>query len=105
MRVYISGPMTGLPNNNTPEFNQAADQLRAAGHQPINPAEVGDEAASWTTEPTWHDCMAAAVWAMEQAQAICYLPGHQASPGARIEAIIAERMRLPVIDLPSLVPA
>ena len=38
MRLYIAGPMTGLPDSNYPAFFRAADQFASAGHDPINPA-------------------------------------------------------------------
>lgn len=40
MRIYISGPMTGLPDNNRPAFDAAAKRLREQGHFVINPAEL-----------------------------------------------------------------
>lgn len=40
MRVYISGPMTGLPDSNIPAFNAAAERLWAEGHFVINPANL-----------------------------------------------------------------
>lgn len=39
MRVYIAGPMTGVPEYNFPNFNYAAAAWRAAGWEVINPAE------------------------------------------------------------------
>lgn len=40
MRIYISGPMTGLPDSNIPAFNAAAERLWAEGHFVINPADI-----------------------------------------------------------------
>ena len=40
MRIYCSGPMTGLPDGNIPAFNAVAEGLRAKGHFVINPAEI-----------------------------------------------------------------
>lgn len=39
MKVYIAGPMTGLPNDNFPAFHKAAAAWRAAGWEVLNPAE------------------------------------------------------------------
>lgn len=39
MRIYCSGPMTGLPDHNRPAFDAAAKRLREQGHFVINPAE------------------------------------------------------------------
>ena len=40
MRIYCSGPMTGLPDHNKAAFSAAAEKLRAQGHFVINPAEL-----------------------------------------------------------------
>ena len=40
MRIYLSGPMTSLPDNNIPKFNAVAERLRAEGHFVINPADI-----------------------------------------------------------------
>jgi len=39
MRIYIAGPMTGLPEFNYPAFNAAAEYLRSLGHHVENPAD------------------------------------------------------------------
>ena len=46
-RVYIAGPMTGLPDFNYPAFNAAAAKLRALGLEVLNPAEN-------PPPPLWH---------------------------------------------------
>ena len=38
-RIYIAGPMSGLPDLNSPAFNAMAERLRAHGHHVENPAE------------------------------------------------------------------
>ena len=40
MRIYISGPMTGMPDSNISAFNAAAERLRAEGHFVINPHDL-----------------------------------------------------------------
>lgn len=44
-RIYDSGPMTGLPGLNFPAFDAAAKQLRAAGYDVVNPAELNPDPA------------------------------------------------------------
>lgn len=39
-RIYISGPMSGIPNFNASAFNNAERKLRNAGWFPINPIAV-----------------------------------------------------------------
>ena len=39
-RIYLSGPMTGLPGLNFPAFAAITANLRAYGHTVTNPAEL-----------------------------------------------------------------
>lgn len=41
--VYLSGPMTGLPDYNRSAFNLRAEAFRAAGYTVNNPAEISVE--------------------------------------------------------------
>ena len=38
--VYLSGPMTGLPDYNRAAFNLRAEAFRAAGYSVNNPADI-----------------------------------------------------------------
>ena len=40
MRIYISGPMTGIPNNNRESFAKQAELWRSRGHFVINPHDI-----------------------------------------------------------------
>ncbi len=85
--LYLSGPMTGLPHNNFPAFNEAASRLRAHGFTVINPAE-GEERA------TWLEYMRADVKLVADADGIASLPGWQDSRGATIEHALAGMLGL-----------
>jgi hypothetical protein len=39
-KVYISGPMTGIENNNFKKFFEMESVLKEMGYEPINPARV-----------------------------------------------------------------
>lgn len=39
MRVYLAGPMRGLPQFNFPAFDAGAATLEALGHEVFNPAD------------------------------------------------------------------
>lgn len=65
-RVYVAGPMTGIPELNFPAFNAESARLRSEGLTVINPAEHGIvEGAGWgdylllqtaTNWVTWQAC-------------------------------------------------
>lgn len=54
MKVYISGPMTGLPEFNYPAFFAAAEALEARGYETINPARTEGRAS--TAAHGWTSC-------------------------------------------------
>ena len=90
-RVYISGPMTGLPDLNFPAFHAAAATLRGRGLEVVNPAEVNADATL-----SWEQCMRADIKAMCDCDAIVLLPGWEASKGAHLELHLAHRLGLTV---------
>lgn len=94
MRVYIAGPMTGLPQFNFPAFFAAADRLRAAGHEPVNPAEVDQG-----QDPTWEACMRNDIPLLVTCDALVRLPGWHGSRGARLENHIAVSLGMTVLEL------
>lgn len=93
-RIYISGPMTGLPELNFPAFHSAASRLRALGHEVVNPAELNPDPAA-----KWSDCMRTDIKALMDCDAIAMLPGWQDSKGASLEHHIANQLGLGVTYL------
>jgi hypothetical protein len=92
VKVYIAGPMTGLPDFNYPAFFRAAEQLAAVGVEPINPARAESrEGAS-----TWLDFMRLSLVDIAACDGIATLPGYAQSRGAAIEVHIADALGLPV---------
>lgn len=89
--IYVSGPMTGLPNNNHAAFNTASKDLRALGFEVINPAEQ-IECDSWL-EYMRLDLIAL----IKHADALVYLPGWENSAGAGIEIYVANSLSMPVV--------
>lgn len=88
MRLYLAGPMTGLPNFNYDMFHLYSELLRDRGYEVFNPAEAhdGDQGL-----PLWK-YYAADLPEVASADAIAVLPGWQASTGARIEVLVAQKL-------------
>jgi hypothetical protein len=82
--IYISGPVTGIPENNAPAFAAEAARLRAAGHTVVNPLEI-----DLGPDATWSDYMRADITEMLKCSSIRMLPGWERSRGAVLELSIA----------------
>lgn len=97
MRVYIAGPMTGLPEHNFPAFNQAAAALRAKGYDAVSPVEVNQESEG---QPgVWHLCMRRDIAALMSCDGVALLPGWIESPGASLERYVASAVSIPCHEL------
>ena len=96
MKVYIAGPMTGLPQNNFPAFDAVAAYMRGVGHVVISPAELDDPVdrdlalKDLPATKTWGDFLARDVKLIADAgiEAIVLLPFWYDSRGARLEATV-----------------
>lgn len=94
-RVYIAGPMTGLPDLNYPVFYAAAAYLRKMGYQVESPAEC--ELPPDTT--SWNQFMRSGITQLMRCDAIVMLPGWEKSRGATAEHTIAKLIDIPVLQL------
>lgn len=92
MRIYVAGPMTGIPDLNFPRFHAEARRLRAEGHEVINPAEINPDQGA-----RWEDCMRADIAQLVTCEAICLLPGFERSRGATLERHIALQLGMHVV--------
>lgn len=81
-RIYVSGPMSGLPLENYPAFNQEAARLRALGFVVENPAEN-------KRQDSWLAYMRQSIRQMLTCDAVALLPGWKRSKGALIEHWLA----------------
>ena len=84
-RIYISGPMTGLPDYNRPAFAVAERQLLDAGYDVFNPAAQPD-VTGWTTADY---LIERDLPMLRRCHGVATLPGWQKSPGARTEIELA----------------
>jgi hypothetical protein len=89
--LYISGPMSGESDFNRPAFRHAEQQLRAAGFNVINPAQL----ILNPPDDTWNDYMAHAVIALKHVDGIALLDRWRWSAGALMEMRVALRNSIP----------
>lgn len=101
-RAYICGPMTGLPDLNHPAFNEAAQRLRDAGFEAVNPVDLNPpplkNLANMTQafqESIWRACMKRDIAAMVLCDVLVLLPNWSQSRGAMIEVQLAESLGIP----------
>lgn len=108
MKVYIAGPMSGLPQHNFPAFDAAAADLRSRGFEVISPAELDDpedrvkalaspdgSLGNDRFDKTWGDFLARDVklLADDNIEAIFVLPGWMDSRGARLETFVGNALQ------------
>ena len=116
MKIYLAGPMRGIPEFNFPAFYTAATTLRAAGHTVFSPAErdntkhgtdiskgnaAGDEQLAarqygFSLREALH---ADTAWICEHGEAIFLLPGWEKSTGATAERALGIALGLEIVEL------
>jgi len=113
VKVYIAGPMSGIPQFNIPAFDAVANDLRARGYEVVSPAELDDpeirdeelaspdgDMASLTKKvgEAWGDFLSRDVKliADEGIEAIVVLPDWYKSRGARLEVTVGTLCGLPI---------
>lgn len=91
-RIYVAGPMTGLPDFNYPAFFDADARLALLGHDVVNPAREWDGVPS----AKWADYMRRGITDVCTCDAMALLPGWANSKGARLERSVAIALGLDV---------
>ena len=116
MKLYLAGPMRGIPEFNFPAFKIAAEILRSRGYEVFNPAEkdnerhgtdiskgntTGDETVAAKTHGfNLREALGVDLaWICEHADGIALLPGWENSKGAKAEHATAVALGLKVITL------
>lgn len=99
MKLYVAGPMRGLPLYNFPLFDDATAHLRSLNYEVINPAEIDRELGFDPETGTDEDfeklggieaAMSRDFAAILDCDGIALLPGWERSTGARAEVFIAQ---------------
>ena len=97
MRVYICGPMSGLPDFNYPAFAAAAADLRGKGYEVLSPHEWRDHPrrAARGNLP-YATYLRRGLRLMLKCEEVFVLPGWEKSDGATFEVSIARKLAMPV---------
>lgn len=94
MKVYISGPISGVPLSETKaKFGRVANHLLESGHIPVNPVELSAWGFTWDT----YMQIAASILGSREVDAICMLEGWKRSKGAVLEWTMARTLDIPII--------
>lgn len=93
MKLYIAGPMTGLPELNFPEFERVTQRLRALGHEVVSPHEVCPDKTM-----LWCDAMKKDIVVLLDCDGLVRLKGWECSKGASLEHHIAQQLDMYVVD-------
>lgn len=99
-KVYLAGPMRGIPEYNFPAFIKAAAHLREHGIEVVSPAEMDLDAGIDPNGPegfdlaAYHEAMRRDYRALTECYAIAMLDGWWRSVGATAELRAAINMGL-----------
>lgn len=100
MKIYIAGPVSGLPNYNRPAFDECESKLISLGYEVVNPHKICD-----CLDPTFDshaDYMKICLHGLLDCDAIVFLDGYQDSKGSKIEAIVALHTGIQRVELSTL---
>lgn len=92
-RIYLSGPMTGMPEHNFPAFNAEAARLRALGYDVVNPVDINPDPGV-----TWHQCLRNDLQALLTCDTLALLDGWMISQGAHLELHVAHRVGMRIVE-------
>jgi hypothetical protein len=108
MRVYIAGPIAGISDGNKEAFRARAQQLIAAGHEPLNPWDIPawhpghkciGKPVEHSTEHLYGCFLRSDLMRMMFCDGISLLDGWENSKGARTEEHVARSIGLELINL------
>lgn len=90
-RIYVSGPMTGIPEHNFPAFRDAAARLTDLGFDVIDPSRHGADEDGMT----WEDYLRRDLADVLTVDELALLPGWERSKGATLEVHVARALSMP----------
>ena len=96
MTIYISGPISGLPDGNRPAFAEMAVTWRSKGWEVVNPHDPFTADA----EESWEGYMRKDLAALLTCTHIVMLPEWEQSRGAQLEKLVADAVGIRTLVLP-----
>ena len=94
--IYISGPISGLPDGNRPAFAEMATTLRSKGWVVVNPHDL----FAADVEESWEGYMRKDLAALLTCTHLVMLPGWEQSRGAQLEKLVADAVGIQTLVLP-----
>ena len=106
MKLFISGPMRGIPYYGFPAFDAARAAFEAAGFDVVTPADLDraagfdamdlPETTDWNTEAGFdvRAAMKRNIDALLDSDGVVFLEGWGGSLGCNIERLIADRLNM-----------
>lgn len=94
-RIYISGPITGVPDYNRRAFQTAEDLIWEAGYTPVNPHKLPPLA---DVELPWEDYLKKDLRELLLCDAVVLLEGWSGSRGALLEIQVSRAVGIPVFE-------
>lgn len=98
MKVYISGPITGIDNFQD-NFTQAETLLRYRGYDTCNPVKENSKFPAGTV---WRTYIGESLRLLCECEAICMLEGWERSEGAKLEYLVATHLGMKVMEVNKL---
>jgi len=109
VKIYLAGPMRGIPLWNFPAFDAVAKELRAAGHYVISPAEldreIGLDEHDYPNWPEWfriEDAMKRDFAQIVTCDVVALLYGYENSIGVKHEMAVAKACNISTVALASV---
>ena len=100
IRVYLSGPITGLTAEEyTRRFARAEQHYKTAGYEVVNPVTLSKALLAEKPDAEYEDFMQKDLEALKDCTHIAMLEGWENSPGANREKAEAERLGLEIMQL------
>lgn len=103
MKLYLSGPMTGLFNYNRQSFDDAETKLKELGFEVINPANLPEPVVSTKPSPaeSWAAYLVRDILLLQEERPdfVILLPGAENSNGSCLESRYAKEIGLKTITL------